>query len=1085
MPDRETTAKFNVDISKLKKGIQEANRQIRLANAEFKVASASMEKWGSSTDGLTAKITQTDKVLEQQKKILKSYEDELALVEKQYGANSKEADNARIKLENQRAAVIKTEKSLEDYKNQLTQLQEEEKAAAAAAEKENSALSTLERTIESQEKSLAELKTEYANIVLEQGKSSQAAKDMASDIEKLSSELNDNKEKLNNAEDAADKFDKSLEDTASGGLDAFTVALGNLIANVVTDAINKLKELAATTIEVGMNFDSSMSQVGAISGATGEELQALRDKAKEMGSTTKFTASEAADAFSYMAMAGWKTEDMINGIDGVLKLAAASGADLATTSDIVTDALTALGYSAGDAGRLADVMAAASSNANTNVELMGATFQYAAPIVGALGMNMEDTAVAIGLMANAGIKGDKAGTALRSILTRLSTDAGATSKSLGALGTLTENLGVEFYNTDGTVRDLSAVLNEARVAWADLSAEEQASYGKKIAGQEALSGWLAIMNASTADVNKLTEAVQNADGAANEMANTMLDNLGGDMTLLSSKLEGVQLSIYEKFEPALRDGVEVLDDLLDGVNYVVEHSTEFVAAIGAMAAGVGAYVAYSTAIKIMNDGFKSLTLVTKAAAAAQWLLNVAMTANPIGLIIAAIAALVAGFVILWNKSDKFRNFWINLWNTVKESVLGAWDSVKTSTLEAWETIKEFFANGIETVTSLWDGLKEGAINTWNSITETVTRVWENIKNAVNTAVEFINTIVAASITYLLDKYAPLINFVTTAFNIIKELIVGLSKLLKIIGTAAALWIKGNLIDPILGFFTELWQGIKDTAIEAWTAISTTAIGIWDSIVEKTTAAWEGIKNALTLAWNAIKLVFVSFILWFNDQFVTPITAAISTVWDMLTSGAQKAWEGIKSVFAPVASWFETTFKKAWEKVKKVFSAGGKVFTGIKEGIISGFKIVVNALIAGINKVIQIPFNAINNMLDKVRNFEIMGQKPFEGVVTRFEIPQIPYLASGGVLKKGQMALLEGAGAEAVIPLENNKRWINATANALRNALESEGLVATSMQQIVNNTYEFTQNNTSPKALDALTVYRETNSLLFAAQARLT
>ena len=1027
--DFETSAKITIDISDLKKGIQEANRQIRLANAEFKAASASMDKWSNSTAGLTAKITETEKVLAANKTKLNAYKQEMEAVTAQYGENSKEAENARIKYENQRATVIKNQKALKDYQGQLEKLQEEEKAAALAAEKENSALKVLERTIDSQEKSLKDLKDEYASVVLEQGKNSDAARELASEIDKLSTELNNNKEKLSQAEDAADSFDNSLENTTKGGLDAFTIALGNLAANVISDAIGKLKDLAANTIEVGKSFDSSMSQVGAISGATGDELQALRDKAKEMGSTTKFTASEAADAFSYMAMAGWKTEDMINGIDGVLQLAAASGSDLATTSDIVTDALTAMGYSAGDAGRLADVMAAASSNANTNVEMMGATFQYAAPIIGALGMNMEDSAVAIGLMANAGIKGEKAGTALRSILTRLSTDAGATANSYGALGTLTHELGVEFYNTDGTVRNLSDVLNECRAAWGELSAEQQTSYGKTIAGQEALSGWLAIMNAAPSDIEKLTSAVENADGAASSMASTMLDTLGGDMTLLSSKLEGVQLSIYEKFEPALRDGVEVLDDLLDAVSFVVEHSDEFVAAVGGMAAAVGAYVAYNTAIAIMTNGFKSLTLVTKAAAAAQWILDAALAANPIGLIIAAIAGLVAVFVILWKKSDAFRNFWI-----------GLWEAIKSVTSEAWESIKEFFSGGLEEAKLLWVGL-----TSWFS------ELWAGIESVINSVMEFVKKIVSAAIDYIMIKYGPLITFVSESIKIISELMQGLWNLIKLVWGAVSAWFKTNVIDPVSQFFIGLWDGIKQNASEAW---------------------------------EFIKGVFAAVSSWISTNIVTPVVSTVSGIWQSLKDGAVQAWEGIKSVFSPIADWFYKTFQKAWKKVKDVFSTGGKVFDGIKEGIVSAFKTVVNAIIRGINKIIQIPFNAINDMLEKIRNFEVMGEKPFEGVVTRFTIPQIPELARGGVLKKGQLALLEGAGAEAIVPLENNKKWINATANALRSALAVEGGLGIS-QQIINNTYEFTQNNTSPKSLDALTVYRNTNSLLFAAQARLS
>ncbi|MDE6838516.1 MAG: phage tail tape measure protein, partial [Acutalibacter sp.] len=252
-------------------------------------------------------------------------------------------------------------------------------------------------------------------------------------------------------------------------------------------------------------------------------------------------------------MAGWKDQDMLNGIAGIMDLAAASGEDLASTSDIVTDALTAFGMQASESGHFADVLAVASSNANTNVGMMGETFKYVAPVAGSLGYTAEDTALAIGLMANSGIKASQAGTSLRSIITRLSTDAGASSKSLGALGVLTQQLGVEFYNTDGTARSLNDVIMDSREAWSGLSEEQQVSYAKTIAGQEAMSAWLALMNAAPGDVEKLTLALEDCDGAAKDMAETMLDNLAGDMKLFESALESLQITVSDALNPTLRE----------------------------------------------------------------------------------------------------------------------------------------------------------------------------------------------------------------------------------------------------------------------------------------------------------------------------------------------------------------------------------------------------------------------------------------------------------------------------------------------------------------------------------------------------
>ena len=271
---------------------------------------------------------------------------------------------------------------------------------------------------------------------------------------------------------------------------------------------------------------------------------------------TKFSATEAANAMNNMAMAGWKTEDMLGGIEGIMHLATASGKDLASTSDVVTSALTAFGLSASDSGYFADILAVTSGNAKTSIGMMGETFKTVAPLAGALGYSADDTALAIGLMTSAGVEASKAGTALGSIFTRLSTDAGASSESLGALGTLTQQLGVEFYNTDGSTRDFMAVLMDSREAWKGLTEEEQLNCAATIAGQDAMTGWLSMMTAAPEDVEKLASSLENADGTAQAMAKTMEDNLAGDISKFHSALEGAKILLSDGLTPELRDFVQ-------------------------------------------------------------------------------------------------------------------------------------------------------------------------------------------------------------------------------------------------------------------------------------------------------------------------------------------------------------------------------------------------------------------------------------------------------------------------------------------------------------------------------------------------
>lgn len=314
----------------------------------------------------------------------------------------------------------------------------------------------------------------------------------------------------------------------------------------------------ADTVQTYADFEAAMSEVKAISGATSEEFAQLTDKANQMGAVTKFTASESAEAFKYMAQAGWDAKEMMDGIEGLMSLAAASGEDLGTTSDIVTDALTAFGMSAKESGRFADVMAMAANATNTDVAKMGDTFKYVAPVAGALGYSIEDTAVAIGLMASNGIKASQAGTSLRSLLTNLTHPVGQAEDAIN-------DLGISITNADGSVKPLSQTLQELRSKFGALSEAERAQYAAMLAGQEGMSGLLAIVNASDQDFADLTEQINNSSGAAQEMADIMMDNLAGKFELFTGALDSMKMSLGERFKPYLMDALEWLTDKVPDV----------------------------------------------------------------------------------------------------------------------------------------------------------------------------------------------------------------------------------------------------------------------------------------------------------------------------------------------------------------------------------------------------------------------------------------------------------------------------------------------------------------------------------------
>lgn len=363
-------------------------------------------------------------------------------------------------------------------------------------------------------------------------------------------------------------FKKGIDDingTAKSGFSKFSEigknALSVFAGNVLTEVASQAKNAAGSVIEIGTAFEMGMSTVQAISGATGDELAALTDKAKEMGANTKFSATEAAEAMQYMAMAGWKTDDMLNGIEGIMNLAAASGEDLTTTSDIVTDALTAFGLTAQDSAHFADILAQASSNANTNVSMMGETFKYVAPVAGAMGYSAEDVATAVGLMANSGIKASQAGTSLRTMLSRMAKPTKEVQAAMDALG-------ISLTDSDGNMKSFHEVMGDLRAGFGGLSEAESITMATMLGGQEAMSGLLAIVNASDADYQKLTDSISACDGAAASMADTMQNNLEGQLTILGSAAQGLALEVYDSIKGPLADitklGIDAVSNLTDG-----------------------------------------------------------------------------------------------------------------------------------------------------------------------------------------------------------------------------------------------------------------------------------------------------------------------------------------------------------------------------------------------------------------------------------------------------------------------------------------------------------------------------------------
>ena len=591
----------------------------------------------------------------------------------------------------------------------------------------------LGQAVDETKQKLETLKTaqEQANEALKNGTISQEQYDG------LQREIIETESQLKRLEEQADRSAVALQKITATGEKLQSV--GDKIADAgkkLLPVTGVVTAAGTAAVKTAADFESAMSKVAAVSGATGSDLDALMKKAREMGSRTKFSASEAAEAMNYMAMAGWKTEDMLSGIEGVMNLAAASGEDLAVTSDIVTDAMTAFGLTAKDSGHFADVLAAASSNANTNVSMMGETFKHCAPIAGSLGFSVEDTAEAIGLMANAGIKSTQAGTSLRTIMTNLSGDVKICGSTIGEVTVATAN-------ADGSMRNLSDILADCREAFAGLTESEKAAAAESLVGKNAMSGFLALMDAGEGDINKLSGAINDCDGAAEKMADTMNDNLEGQLTILKSALEELAISFGQLLIPALKDVVQWLQGFVGFLNSLPEGVKKMIVVIALAAAALGPVLIIVG--KVISSIGTIMTIVPKLAGVigmvqkAFGALHVTMLANPIALIIAAITALVAALIYLWNTNEEFRKFWISLWEDVKRVAVEVWEGISQFMSQAWEAIRQ-------TAVTVWNGMKQTIITIITGISDTISRVWNSIKSTVTSVVNALNSAVGGAFT---------------------------------------------------------------------------------------------------------------------------------------------------------------------------------------------------------------------------------------------------------------------------------------------------------------------------------------------------
>ena len=852
--------------------------------------------------------------------------------------------------------------------------------------------------------------------------------------------------------------------------------------------------VGVAAVKTAADFDSAMSQVAAVSGATGKDFDALRNKAREMGAKTKFSATEAAEAMNYMAMAGWKTEDMLDGIEGVMNLAAASGEDLATTSDIVTDALTAFGLSAKDSGHFADILAAASSNANTNVSMMGETFKYCAPIAGALGFSAEDTAEAIGLMANAGIKSSQAGTALRTIMNNLAGDVKISGKAIGDVTIATTN-------ADGSMRDLSDILADCRTAFSGLTESEKAQAAESLVGKNAMSGFLALMNAGEGDIEKLSSAIENCDGSAEKMAMTMQDNLAGQLTILKSQLQELAISFGDILMPAIRSIVSKLQGFVDKLNGMDEGTKRTIVTIALLVASIGPLliiigttiskigVAMQGFVKLAN-GVSKLKVAIQGGTGVLGKLGVALggVSAPVLAVVAVIAVLVAAFVHLWRTNEGFRDAIIGTWTRIKDTISGfcqgivdrlnalgfqftdivdvlktVWDGFCQILAPIFEGVFNHIANILSTVTGVitgildvfigiftgnwsqaWTGVKEIFSSIWNEISSFFTNILNVIKGVADVVLGWFGT-------SWNDVWTNIKTFFEGIWNGSVSFFTGIWETIKNIVQTGIMLIGAILeatVDIITLPFRFIWENCKEIIITVWDAIKSKVTTVINAVASVISTVMNAIKTVFTTVWNAIKTVVTTV--------VNTIKSVVTTVFNAIKSTATTVWNAVKTAVTTPVNAIKNTVTTVFNSVKSTVTS---IFNGIKSTATS----VWNGIKSAITTPIEAAKNKVKGVVDAIKGF-FSGMKislphiklPHFRVSGKLSIapPSVPHLSidwykEGGIMTSPTIFGMNGsslmaggeAGAEAILPLAGFYKQLEAMISSHLNTSAMEKYLA--------------------------------------------
>lgn len=923
--------------------------------------------------------------------------------------------------------------TIQELSGELT----ENRGTLDAAEKATRALSetmddaggeaeTLRSTISKQEDTLQQLKQRYVDVATEQGETSDEARELARQIQDLSSELHENKTKLSDAEYAADKLDNSLEEVESSakkaddGFTMFKATLANLAADAIMRAVDGIKNLVGNVIELGQNFTSTMSEVSAISGATGEDFEKLEACAREYGATTVFSASNAAEALKYMSLAGWDADQSTSALGGVLNLAAASGMELGAASDMVTDYLSAFAMEAGDAAYFADLLSYAQSHSNTTAEALGEAYKNCAANLNAAGQDVETVTSLLEGMANQGYKGSEAGTAMAAIMRDITNGMKDGAIKIGETS-------VAVMDAQGNFRDLTDILTEVEAATNGMGDAERAVALSSTFTADSTKGLNLILNEGMDNIAGYEEELRGASGSAEEMANIMNDNLSGDVAAMNSAFEELGLKIYDALESKLRAGVQfITNGVIPAIEWLGGHIPEVTIAVS----GLGAVIA------AMNWG----TISSKIAMVKGALVKLAAALGGVSLpaiaIIAVITAVALAFTNLWKNNEEFRNKITAIWDGIKakfdefgqgivdrlnalgfefeditEVMKAVWDGFCEVLAPIFEGVFQQISNilneALDILTGLFDifaGIFTGDWDmVWQGVQEVFGAVWDFVvatfENWISTFTSLADTVLGWFGTDWETVWTNVKTFFSDTWNAISSFFSGILTGIKTFFTDT--W------NAIVSFFSGILSGIYSSVTGTMTEIHDTFTNIWDSITGFLSGAWETIKNIVTVGIMAVKeIISAAFqiitlpfrFIWENckdtvlfiwetiksvigekidavKEKITTVTTAISNVasaaWNAISSTASSLWEGIKGTIgskidaakekvSTATSTITSVASSAWSSVSSTASSLWSTISSTVSSKISAASSAVSSATSTITSVASSAWSSVSS-----------------------------------------------------------------------------------------------------------------------------